>query len=100
MVLSFGALLLLVEMPIVGRLISVVQTHYLVAVGWLLLACTMYLSTQQLDLAVSFQSVTWLRVLRYFPIPLIFIPTPPRPPRTSASAPRRTTPWPGSSTSP
>jgi DHA2 family multidrug resistance protein len=56
-------------------LISVVQTRYLVAFGWLLLACTMYLSTQQLDLAVSFQSVTWLRVLQYFPIPLIFIPT-------------------------
>ena len=35
----------------------------------------MYVSTQQLDLAVSFQSVTWLRVLQYFPIPFVFIPT-------------------------
>jgi MFS transporter, DHA2 family, multidrug resistance protein len=75
MVLSVGALLLLVVMPIVGRLITVVQTRYLVAFGWILLAGTMYLSTQQLDLAVSFQSVTWLRVLQFFPIPFIFIPT-------------------------
>jgi hypothetical protein len=34
------------------------------ALGWVLLAGTMYVSTQQLDLAVSFQSVTWLRVLQ------------------------------------
>jgi MFS transporter, DHA2 family, multidrug resistance protein len=75
MVLSVGALLLLVVMPIVGRLVTVVQTRYLVAFGWMLLAATMYLSTQQLDLAVSFESVTWLRVLQYLPIPFIFIPT-------------------------
>jgi MFS transporter, DHA2 family, multidrug resistance protein len=75
MVLSVGALLLLVVMPIVGRLITVFQTRYLVAFGWVLLAGTMYLSTQQLDLAVSFQSVTWLRVLQYLPIPFVFIPT-------------------------
>ncbi len=75
MVMSVGALLLLIEMPIVGRLITVLQTRYLVAFGWVLLAGTMYVSTQQLDLAVSFQSVTWLRVLQYLPIPFIFIPT-------------------------
>jgi len=75
MVLSVGALFLLIEMPIVGRLIAVLQTRYLVAFGWILLAGTMYLSTQQLDLAVSFQSVTWLRVLQFVPIPFIFIPT-------------------------
>jgi MFS transporter, DHA2 family, multidrug resistance protein len=75
MVLSVGALFLLVEMPIVGRLITVFQTRYLIAFGWLLLAGTMYLSTQQLDLAVSFESVTWLRVLQYAPIPFIFVPT-------------------------
>src|SRR5437868_5226440 len=75
MVLSVGALFLLVEMPIVGRLVTVFQTRYLVAFGWVLLAGTMYLSTQQLDLAVSFQSVAWLRVLQFVPIPFIFIPT-------------------------
>ena len=75
MVLSVGALLLLVVMPIVGRLITVFQTRYLVAFGWVLLAGTMYVSTQRLDLAVSFQSVTWLRVLQFFLIPFIFIPT-------------------------
>jgi len=75
MVLSVGALVLLVEMPIVGRLVTVFQTRYLVAFGWVLLAGTMYVSTQQLDLAVSFQSVTWLRVLQFLPIPLIYIPT-------------------------
>jgi hypothetical protein len=57
MVLSVGALLLLVVMPIVGRLITVLQTRHLVAFGWVLLAGTMYVSTQQLDLAVSFESV-------------------------------------------
>jgi DHA2 family multidrug resistance protein len=75
MVLSVGALLVLVEMPIVGRLITVFETRHLVAFGWVLLAATMYVSTQQVDLAVSFQSVTWLRILQYFPIPFVFIPT-------------------------
>jgi len=75
MVLSVGALLLLVEMPIVGRLVTTFQTRHLVAFGWVVLAGTMYVSTQQLDLAVSFQSVTWLRVLQFLPIPFIYVPT-------------------------
>ena len=68
MVLSVSALLLLVELPIVGRLIGVFQSRYLIAFGWIALAVSMYISTQRLDLLMSFGSFTWLRIAQYLPM--------------------------------
>ena len=74
MVLSVSALLLLVELPIVGRLIGVFQSRYLIAFGWIALAVSMYISTQRLDLLMSFGSFTWLRIAQYLPMGFIFVP--------------------------
>src|ERR1700723_949879 len=52
MVLSASALLLLIELPFIGRLIGVFQLRYLIAFGWLSLAIGMYISTQRLDLLI------------------------------------------------
>jgi MFS transporter, DHA2 family, multidrug resistance protein len=74
MVLSVAAVLLLVELPIVGRLIGTYQSRYLIAFGWITLAIGMYLSTQNIDLLVSFRSATWLRIAQYLPMGFIFVP--------------------------
>lgn len=74
MVLSASAVLLLIELPLVGRLIGLFQSRYLIAFGWIALAVGMYLSTQDLDLLISFRSATWLRIGQYLPIGFIFVP--------------------------
>jgi MFS transporter, DHA2 family, multidrug resistance protein len=74
MVLSVAAVLLLVELPIVGRLIGPFQLRYLIAFGWFMLAIGMYISTQRIDLLLSFSSATWLRIYQYLPLGFVFVP--------------------------
>jgi DHA2 family multidrug resistance protein len=74
MVLSVSALLLLFELPLVGRLIGKFQSRYLIAFGWITLAAGMYISTQKLDLLMSFPAATWLRVGQYLPLGFVFVP--------------------------
>jgi DHA2 family multidrug resistance protein len=74
MVLSVAALILLVELPIVGRLTAFVQARYLMAFGWAALTLAMFYSTQRIDLQMSFASATWLRIAQYVPMGFIFIP--------------------------
>jgi DHA2 family multidrug resistance protein len=74
MVLSTAALILLVELPIVGRLTAVIQARYLMAFGWAALTIAMFYSTKRIDLQMSFASATWLRIAQYVPMGFIFIP--------------------------
>jgi DHA2 family multidrug resistance protein len=74
LVLSGGGLLLLFLMPIVGVLSSKVQARYLVAFGWLALSIGMFLSTQQLDLQISFRSASLLRLVQVFGLGFLFVP--------------------------
>src|SRR5580693_4546976 len=74
MVLSVSAVLLLIELPLVGRLIGQFQSRYLIAFGWMALAIGMFVSTQQIDLLISFRSATLLRIGQYLPMGFIFVP--------------------------
>jgi DHA2 family multidrug resistance protein len=74
LVLSGGGLLLLCLMPVVGVLSSKVQARYLVAFGGLALAVGMYYSTQDLDLRISFQSASLLRLVQVFGLGFLFVP--------------------------
>src|SRR5271169_5382902 len=74
MVLSASALLLLIELPLVGQLIGRFQLRYLIASGWIALAVGMYVSTQRIDLLISFSSATWLRIGQYLPMGFVFVP--------------------------
>jgi MFS transporter, DHA2 family, multidrug resistance protein len=74
LVLSGGGLLLLFLMPIVGVLSSKVQARYLVAFGWLTLSIGMYYSTRQIDLQLSFQSASMLRLAQVFGMGFLFVP--------------------------
>jgi DHA2 family multidrug resistance protein len=74
MVLSASAVLLLIELPLVGRLIGKFQSRYLIAFGWIALSVGMYISTQKLDLSMSYSAATWLRIGQYVPLGFIFVP--------------------------
>jgi len=74
MVLSAGALVVLVVLPMVGRLTTRFQARYIIAFGWLGLAIAMYISSKQIDLLMSFRSATFLRVWQYIPVAFLFVP--------------------------
>jgi DHA2 family multidrug resistance protein len=74
MVLSAAAMILLIELPLVGQLTGRVQARYLIAFGWAALTAAMFLSTYRIDLQISFASATWLRIAQYVPMGFIFIP--------------------------
>ena len=72
--LSGGGLLLLFRMPIAGLLASKFQARYIIAFGWLTLSVAMYISTQRLDLQISFGSASILRVMQVFGLGFLFVP--------------------------
>ena len=74
LVLSVGAVAILFFLPMVGQLTTRVQARYLIAVGWLLLAVSMYISARQTDLLIGFGNASWLRVLQSVPLPFLFVP--------------------------
>jgi DHA2 family multidrug resistance protein len=74
LVLSGGGLLLLFMMPVIGVLSTKIQSRYLVATGWLVLAFAMFYSTRQLDLLISFRSASWLRVVQVAGLGFLFVP--------------------------
>ena len=73
-VLSAGALVVLVVLPMVGRLTARFQARHIIAFGWIGLAIAMYISSKQIDLLMSFRSATLLRVWQYIPVAFLFVP--------------------------
>jgi len=74
MVLSAGALVVLVVLPMVGKLTTRFQARHIIAFGWIGLAVSMYISSKQVDLLMSFRSATLLRVWQYIPVAFLFVP--------------------------
>jgi len=74
MVLSAGALVVLVVLPMVGKLTTRFQARHIIAFGWIGLAVAMYVSSKQVDLLMSFRSATFLRVWQYIPVAFLFVP--------------------------
>jgi DHA2 family multidrug resistance protein len=72
--LSAGGLVLLFEMPIMGKLTTKVQARHLIASGWILLACAMFYSTKRIDLLISFNSAVWLRITQVIGLGFLFTP--------------------------
>ena len=74
MVLSAAALVVLVLLPMVGKLTTLFQARHIMAFGWITLSAGMYISCKQVDLLMSFQAATLLRVWQYTPIAFLFVP--------------------------
>jgi MFS transporter, DHA2 family, multidrug resistance protein len=74
LVLSAAGAVLLLEMPIVGQLTTKIPAKYIMAFGWLCLAIGMYVSTRQLDLLISFNAASRLRIIQAFGLGFLFVP--------------------------
>ena len=74
LVLSGASLIILFEMPIVGQLTTKIPAKYIMAFGWLSLAFGMYYSTSGLDLQLSFQAASRLRMVQAFGLGFLFVP--------------------------
>jgi MFS transporter, DHA2 family, multidrug resistance protein len=74
MVLSASGFVILMEMPIVGQLTTKISAKYIIAFGWLALACGLYYSVGRLDLLISFQSATWMRLAQAGGLGFLFVP--------------------------
>ncbi len=72
--LSAGGLVLLFEMPIMGKLTTKLQARYLIAFGWLSLAIAMFYSTKRIDLQISFNAAVWLRIAQVIGLGFLFVP--------------------------
>jgi MFS transporter, DHA2 family, multidrug resistance protein len=73
LLLPGGGLVVLLEMPIVGRLAGKYPAKYINRVR-LAPALGMYVSTVQLDTLISFQSAAVLRVMQSVGLGLLFVP--------------------------
>jgi MFS transporter, DHA2 family, multidrug resistance protein len=74
LVLSASGFILLLMMPIVGRLTAKVQARYLIAAGWLCLAIGLIYSAYQIDTFISFDFAMWLRCAQVVGIGFLFVP--------------------------
>ena len=74
LVLSAGAFVLLLALPIVGQLTTRFQARYIIAFGWAALAIAMYYSTKRIDLLLSFGAATWVRIAQVIGLGFLFVP--------------------------
>ena len=74
LVLSIGAILLLIEMPIVGELTSKVPARYLIAFGWLSVALSMLYTTTHFGLFLDFWTATRIRTAQVVGLGFLFVP--------------------------
>ena len=73
MALSAGALVLMVMMPVAGKLVSILDARLMVAIGFLATSIGLYNMTR-LDLNVSFGHIVLWRVFQVLGLSFIFIP--------------------------
>lgn len=73
-VVSAGAGVMMVTMPLVGGLTSKLPAKYLIAVGWIASAAGLFFSTRLLSLDISFGTAALIMMLQFAPLGLIFVP--------------------------
>jgi len=74
LVLSGGALVLLLLIPVSGAIVSKIQARYMIGFGWLALSVGMFYSAQHLDLDISFGAASFLRVVQVIGLAFLFVP--------------------------
>jgi DHA2 family multidrug resistance protein len=74
-IVSIGAAMVMVTMPVIGFLTSKLPAKYMIAFGWLISAGGMYISTKLLSLEISFSGAAVIMMLQFVPVAFILIPT-------------------------
>jgi len=74
LVVSAGAALMIVVMPLVGKLTSKVPLKYLILVGWLGFSAATCLSLRTISMDISFGSASLMMLVQYAPMGFIFVP--------------------------
>jgi MFS transporter, DHA2 family, multidrug resistance protein len=73
MILSPGAIILIMLIPLVGRLMTVVQTRYLVATGFFLLGAA-FLYSSKLVLDITYPQLVMIRASQSAGLAFLFVP--------------------------
>jgi DHA2 family multidrug resistance protein len=73
-VVSAGAGMMMITMPIVGILTSKIPAKYLIAVGWIASAAGLFFTTRLLSLDISFLTASEIMVMQFAPLGFIFVP--------------------------
>ncbi len=74
LVVSAGAAIMLVMMPMAGVLTAVVPAKHLMAFGWLASAVAMYWSAHLMSMNISIGTAALMMMLQFAPIAFIFVP--------------------------
>lgn len=74
LVLSSSAVVLLIMLPIVGKIANRIQARVLVAAGWAAVAVAMAISARRINLGIDFGTARTLRLLQSVGLPLLFVP--------------------------
>jgi len=73
MVLSLGALVVLVMMPVVGFLVSRIQPRWMILFGLAVQAASLFYMTR-FNLQMDFKTVMWARCFQAFGLAFVFVP--------------------------
>lgn len=73
MVLSVGALVVLVMMPVVGFLVSRIQPKWMILFGLIVQAGSLFYMTR-FNLQMDFKTVMWARCIQTFGLAFLFVP--------------------------
>jgi len=74
MALSPGGLVVIALLPLVGRLVSKVDTRFLVAFGFAVLSGSMFFMARKMDLQMDFATAMELRCLQSVGMAFLFVP--------------------------
>ena len=73
-VLSASGIVLVVMMPVIGRLTTKIPAKRLIGMGWLALAISLFYTAHSLDLFINFRTAMWLRACQVVGIGFLFVP--------------------------
>jgi DHA2 family multidrug resistance protein len=74
LVLSASGAVLLFELPLVGKLTTMIPAKYMTSVGWAILSFSMFFTVSHLNAGISFNYAQWLRVLQGLGLGFLFVP--------------------------
>jgi DHA2 family multidrug resistance protein len=74
MALSPGGLLIILLLPLVGRLVSRVDTRWLVSFGFLMLSGSLFFMARRMDVSMDFGTAVELRCLQSVGMAFLFVP--------------------------